>query len=164
MPGNALACRDEAQVALDDLGRLMVPVSLERITMWLTELGVLCAGGMSVADAKLKIITYGKRLMDYPTAAFTDKSLTEAARKFKFFPTFSELDEHLLAKSKFYDRRVKRLELIAGHQERPAITVSPECKDTEREKVGEMMGDLVRKLKSGHFRNSDSNQQQGVTV
>lgn len=77
---------------------------------WLASLGPLVAGNISVEDARAKLAAYCG-MLEYPAACFTKASLAKAAKRFKFFPTFSELTEFLDAQHA--DLRVKRQRLEA---------------------------------------------------
>jgi hypothetical protein len=60
---------------------------------WLNCLGMLCAAapGQS-ADMGPRYVGYAKTL-DYPAICYTQETLREAAKRFRFFPTVAELTE-----------------------------------------------------------------------
>lgn len=80
--------------------RALVPALTDQLTparegvrlQWLAQLGILVAGVMSSGDAKAKAQAYAPAL-DYPALCFTTETKIEAARRFKWFPSFAELAE-----------------------------------------------------------------------
>lgn len=66
------------------------------VSKWLKSLGVLVATGMSVTDAKERLSVFVPLLSrEFDARFFNAATLTFVARKCKFFPTFSEICEHL---------------------------------------------------------------------
>jgi hypothetical protein len=66
------------------------------IRQWLQSLGVLVATGMSVTDAKERLATFAPLLAsEFDARFFCQRSLAFVAKQCKFFPTFSEICEHL---------------------------------------------------------------------
>lgn len=80
---------------------------------WLARLGVLVAGNLTAADARIKIAAYAADL-DFPALCFTDATRAQAGVAFKFFPTFSELSEFLSAVVRPHRVKLDRLRVIAG--------------------------------------------------
>ena len=67
----------------------------ETAAKWLSTLGLLVAGRMATADARARLSAFGPLLADYPVRVFTMETLREAARRFKWFPSYAELAELL---------------------------------------------------------------------
>lgn len=88
------------------------------VAHWLTQLGILVAGNMPVADAKAKVAGYVADL-DFPALCFTDATRAAAAREFKWFPSFAELSEFLEKIAKPHRARLYRIKTIAGRPVRP---------------------------------------------
>lgn len=83
---------------------------------WLESLGILCAGNMTVEDAKMRCTAYASMAIDeFPASAFNQKSLGAIARKCKFFPSWGELSEHLSAWCK--ENKPEVLALPSGHRD-----------------------------------------------
>ncbi len=95
------------------------PADRETVRMWLASLGVMCAGQITAADAKAKIGVYVPNL-DHPASCFTKETLTEAGRKFKWFPSYAEIAEFLDAKARPARTLAFRLRKISE---------APECRD-----------------------------------
>jgi len=110
---------------------------------WLIALGNLVAGKTSVDEAKMKIGAYST-MLDYPDRCFTDKTLRDAARKFRWFPSYSEVCELL-------DEEVVGLRRLARNLRR---TVESEVeKDTVQEPVEDRRAAIEElKVKSEFFR------------
>jgi hypothetical protein len=62
---------------------------------WLTSLGMLTAGQMSAEDAKMKMAAYLPLINMPPAAILTKRTLADAGREFKWFPSFAELEAFL---------------------------------------------------------------------
>jgi hypothetical protein len=63
---------------------------------WLKQLGVLCCGNMTAADAELKCSAYASMICDrFPMTTFTKEALGFVAGRCKFFPSYGEVLEHL---------------------------------------------------------------------
>lgn len=85
---------EEGQRALPAIKAALQPVGSDVVAKWLASLGVLCAGQMSAADAKIKMAAYVP-LIEEPAIAFTSATLKAAGERFKWFPSFSEITEFL---------------------------------------------------------------------
>ena len=107
---------DAAAEALPAWREYMAPCDLAKAGHWLAQLGVMCGGPKMTADeAKEKIVAYAVGLQ-FPAFCFSDKSLYTAAKKFKWFPTFSEVSDWLEAKSRVSQDTLTRLEMLASAQ------------------------------------------------
>lgn len=87
------------QAALDELDRIERALydnpTKRQVAEWLGQLGILTAGKMTADDARMRLAAYAGMLSDAPIGAFTRESLKRAARKFTWFPTFSEVSEFI---------------------------------------------------------------------
>jgi hypothetical protein len=87
------------EAALDELDRIERAINehptKRQVAEWLGQLGVLTAGKMTADDARMRLAAYAGMLSDAPIGAFTRESLKRAARKFTWFPTFSEVSEFI---------------------------------------------------------------------
>lgn len=84
-------------------------------------LGTLCAGKPDEADAAAKIRAYAA-MLEFPASAFSRSSLDAAARRFKFFPAYAELVEHLeaeVAAAKAQRHQLRRAVALPGEGSRP---------------------------------------------
>ena len=68
---------------------------------------------MTLDEAKEKIAAYAMGLR-HPAFCFSEASLYAAAKKFKWFPTYSEVSDWLDAKSREARNTLQRLEMLAG--------------------------------------------------
>lgn len=83
------------------------------MTEWLTRLGVLVAGQMPVADAKLRVRAYAIDL-DFPALCFTDQTRVAAAKRFTWFPSFAELSAFFEEYARPQRTRLARLQALAS--------------------------------------------------
>jgi len=97
--------RNEAMRKLSEAEAVLVKASTETVRRWLLTLGALTAGKMSVRDAEVKITAY-QNFIDHPEKCFTEATLKSAARRFKWFPSFSEV-------SLFLDRECRDERVLA---------------------------------------------------
>lgn len=66
------------------------------VRQWLQSLGVLVATAMTLAEAKERLATFAPLLnAEFDRRFFNERSLAFVAKRCKFFPTFSEICEHL---------------------------------------------------------------------
>lgn len=143
--------RNEAAAAYANAKRLLWLASQNQISDWLMQLGVLVAGSMSAQDAGLKISAYASLLDDLPVGVLTKQSLKSAGASFKFFPTFSEVNEFLEIETANLKRYVQRLEVLASH--RPAIAKSAtvgeaQISEADKQKVADIVASIAKKLSS----------------
>lgn len=144
--------KGEARNKLPLALRAAAPCGRETVKDWLNALGVMCAGQMTATDAKAKISVYAANL-DHPALCFTQETLGEAGRKFKWFPSYAEVIEFLDAKARPARALAYRLKKISEAPERehkPAQgqtwrSMTPE----QREQFKAMMGGLHDSLRSG---------------
>lgn len=131
-----------AETALD-------PAPTGIIERWLTALGVLCAGRGDDGNAEIKLAIYAPRLMQ-PASVFTDANLTEAGKRFSFFPSFAELSAFLDEKAEPVKAIAWRLRQLAeAKPTAPAATPERTWSDLtpeEREAHDRMMEEVRRKI------------------
>lgn len=85
-----------------------------RVAMtWLAQVGILSAGKMSVDEAKARISAY-VALLDFPAVCYGPESLKRAGSKFKFFPSFAEVEEHLSREVWWVKAQAYRLQRIGA--------------------------------------------------
>lgn len=88
---------------------------------WLLMLGAITAGRTSMDDAKVKLTAY-RKLLEVPVGIFDDETvMRRAGKRFKFFPSFSELAEFIEAERRRLDQQARRLRIVAfGRDQEPA--------------------------------------------
>lgn len=116
---------------------------------WLAQLGVLCAGNMPAADAKVKIQAYGYDL-EFPALCFTDATRASAARQFTWFPSFAELSEFLESIARPYRIQLERMRRISSAETKiePRGRKWSDLTDDERKAHNDMMARLKSELAS----------------
>jgi hypothetical protein len=130
----------EIQSARGRLSRaeaLLKPADKALVQKWLQALGVLCAGQMTAADAKAKIGAYVP-LLDAPASVLNRRTLADAGRAFKWFPSFAELSEFLDGRTWVMRKLAARLKLLA--ETTPQIEHQPgsDWKDLTQEQRDEI--------------------------
>lgn len=155
--GYAWAPPDEVPEAVKaEAGRLIAPLfaalepaSPRLVGDWLARLGVLVAGNLSAADARIKIAAYAADLR-YPALCFTDQTRADAAKAFKFFPSFAELSEFLDGIAAPHRTKLHRIRAIAGRpvRQEPRGRGWGDLSPAERLAHDAMMASLRRELES----------------
>lgn len=113
--------RAEAERALAAIDAALQPAPQALIERWVAALGTLCAGKPDEADAAAKIRAYAA-MLEFPASAFSRSSLDAAARRFKFFPAYAELVEHLeaeVAAAKAQRHQLRRAIALPAEGSRP---------------------------------------------
>lgn len=105
--------REQAQQHLATIERYSAQPSSQAVDKWLRNLAPLLAGNNSAKDLELKLLAFSQ-MLDYPGYCYTPNSLREFARKQKFFPTFSELCEHLEQQKKISELEMDRCRAIVS--------------------------------------------------
>lgn len=120
--------RHEAAARAAEAVRWMQPVEDATVRQWLSDLGVLVAGSLSVEEARAKLSAYTSLIEgEYPRACFTKKTLADAARRFpRFFPSFGEVAAYLDEVKGELRVRLDRLHRIAKPVPMPQREVEPE--------------------------------------
>ena len=101
-PGAALSIssqtRADAEAALAAIERALEPAPRETVERWIEALGALTAAPQGEDEAARKTRAYAA-MLEFPASAFSRRSLDAAARRFRFFPSYAELTEHLEAET-----------------------------------------------------------------
>ncbi|WP_341893757.1 hypothetical protein [Ferrovibrio terrae] len=133
--------RLQARAMLADMPRRMAPAKPESIANWLASLGVLCAGKISVEDAKLKIAAYVSVLEgEFEAGCYTEGSLKRIYPQFTWFPAGGEIHAALLReKRRLWVERGRLRKLADGdrgvREDRPPPT------QEQQDRVAEAMRD-----------------------
>ena len=88
---------------------------------WITALGTLTATRPEEADALGKARAYAA-MLEFPASAFNRSSLDAAARKFRWFPSYAEVCEHLeaeTAEAKRLRHQLRRIVALPVQDDRP---------------------------------------------
>jgi hypothetical protein len=112
--GVVAAVRDAAAVAVEGYKRLLEPARRELAAAWLGSLLVLClppAGAQG--DVTVRIHAYVLHLQ-VPVWLYTPQAATQAARLFKWFPSFAEVYEFFERELAPIKVRLWRVEKIAA--------------------------------------------------
>lgn len=88
----------EAREAAIGVEQALRPAPPEVAERWLEALGVLCATSPQEADAARKVRAMAL-MLEFPARCYNRASLNAAARRFKFFPAYAEICEHLEAEA-----------------------------------------------------------------
>lgn len=88
----------EARDAMAAVDAALQPAPIDLVKRWLEALGALVAAAPGEAEAARKIHAMAT-MLEFPASAFNRASLNAAARKFRFFPSYAELCEHLEAET-----------------------------------------------------------------
>ena len=146
-PGAPMAAssrlKAEAQSALAAVDEALKPAPEALALRWLTALGTLTATRTDEADATGKARAYAT-MLEYPASAFTKASLGVAARKFRWFPSFAELCEHLeaeTAEAKRLRHQLRRVLALPVQDDRPPPRYS-ELSDDQRAEVDRQLAKL----------------------
>lgn len=135
--------KSEAQSALAAIDEALRPAPEPLVLRWLTALGTLTATKPDEADATGKARAYAT-MLEYPASAFTKASLAVAARKFRWFPSFAEVCEHLeaeTAETKRVRHQLRRLLAQPVEDDRPPVRYS-ELTDDQRAEVDRQLAKL----------------------
>ena len=108
--------RDDASAFLPIAQQSCRTASATDARKWLTTLGTLVAGNMPVQDARAKLTAY-VGLLEMPVGMMTREALDRAGRRFKWFPTYSELAEFVDSEKAALSRNLSRVRAIAGQGE-----------------------------------------------
>jgi hypothetical protein len=139
----------EAQSALAAVDEALKPAPEALALRWLTALGTLTATRTDEADATGKARAYAT-MLEYPASAFTKSSLGVAARKFRWFPSFAELCEHLeaeTAETKRLRHQLRRVMALPVQDDSPPPRYSDLPPD-QRQRVDKILDDIRASLRS----------------
>ena len=125
-PGAPLAIsstqKAEAERALAAIEAALQPAPQALALRWISALGTLTATKPGEADGDAKARAYAA-MLEYPASAFSRASLDAAARKFRWFPSYAEVCEHLeaeVAASKAQRHQLRRAIALPSEGSRPA--------------------------------------------
>lgn len=144
----------EAAAALPALADWMRPADEDTVRRWLADLGILVAGTMGVEEARAKLAAYSRLLADdYPVAAFSQRTLAAAGRRFNtYFPTFGKVAEFLDETAGELRTKVDRVQALAvppRQRQREAETEPVSLE--QRQRMGVLFGMLGQALTSGDW-------------
>ena len=132
----------DAKAGLRAVEAALAPAPVGEVRKWLTGLGTLSAGQMSLEDARAKIGAYAA-LLDAPVFVLTTENLKEAGKKFTWFPSFGEVAAFLDGKTAELRRTKSRLAALANAAPTPKIekTAKPwsQRSQEERDRFDQMM-------------------------
>lgn len=141
--------RDEARkwVQAMSVGRQSAGTVL--VQRWLSSLLPFVAlKGMSTDQVKIKISAYASQMQTMPEYLFTNASLSDAARFFKWFPDYSDLMEWFEARDREHGRLIERMEIIANGNDDPHAPKpwSKERGESRKIEVGEFVTREMKEL------------------
>ncbi len=139
----------EARRALAEAEKALEPPNMDARRKWLAAVGTLCAGKMSASDAESKLAAYAE-LLGHPRAVFTRGSLKRAGARFRWFPSFAEINEFLDDEAGPYFRFVQRLRTIANSP----LRLAPQRPQTGAERLA--MGHKLEDMRRGFEAMSDA--------
>jgi hypothetical protein len=116
---------------------LLRPADKALVAKWLGALGVLCAGQMTAADAKVKIAAYAP-LLECPASVLTRRTLQDAGRSFKWFPSFAEVSTFLDCHTWVMRKLAARLKLLSETTPQLEHQVGSDWKDLTQEQRDEI--------------------------
>ena len=141
--------RQEAATRAAEAAQWMQPVDDATVRQWLSDLGVLVAGSLSVEEARAKLAAYTSLIEgEYPRACFTKKMLAEAGRRFKWFPSFGEVVAYLDEVKGDLRVRLDRLHRIAKPMPSPRRDNEPQQPWTGPRTLSEAIQAELDKLKA----------------
>jgi hypothetical protein len=109
--------REHARSLVAQAEAVCQPAPPDAVRKWISTVGALVAGNMSVEDARAKLSAYTK-LLEIPLGVVgDDDSLKRAGRRFKWFPAYAELAEFVDQERSRLDRLATRLRIIANGDE-----------------------------------------------
>ena len=168
-PGAALSIssttKSDAETALAAIERALEPAPRQTVERWIEALGALTAAPQGEDEAARKTRAYAA-MLEFPPQAFSRRSLDTAARKFRFFPSYAELAEHLEAETadlKTTRHQLRRAVALPVADHRPAgkwAAMTPE----QREEFDRIMERAREALKSPAAKTSTAGGEIGAPV
>lgn len=139
----------EATQAAAGVDEALKPAPAEVVERWLEALGTLVSAAPGEAEAARKIRAMSV-MLEFPARCFNRASLDAAARRFKFFPSYAELCEHLEAEASELKRLrhdLRRLRALPIADEAPPPRYSDLPPD-HRQRVDKILDDIRAALRS----------------
>jgi hypothetical protein len=121
-----------------------------------TALGTLTATRPGEADGLAKVRAYAA-MLEFPASAFTRSSLDAAARKFRWFPSYAELVEHLeaeVAQAKALRHQLRRAVALPVEGSKPSGKYSA-MTDAQRAEFDAAMAKFRSRFASDASRNAE---------
>jgi hypothetical protein len=138
---------DEAKATLGAAEASLRPIERVQFRKWLLELSAGVANPPSgEKDFELRCTSLSIAISDLPAACFTDNTLKQAMRQFKFFPSAAELFAFAEAIARPMRAEVEAIRRIAGYSfdGRPSGQMDPT--DADRAEVAEKLRRLKAEL------------------
>lgn len=113
--------RSQAIAAASAIDAALKSAPPEQAERWLEALGLLTATNPDDGDAKLKIHAIS-RMLEFPARCYNRSSLDAAARRFRFFPAYSEICDHLEGEARELKRQrhdLRRVLALPVQDDRP---------------------------------------------
>ena len=139
----------EATQAAAGVDGALKPAPAEVVERWLEALGTLVSAASGEAEAARKIRAMSV-MLEFPARCFNRASLDAAARRFKFFPSYAELCEHLEAEASELKRLrhdLRRLRALPIADEAPPERYADLPPD-QRQRVDKILDDIRASLRS----------------
>lgn len=139
----------EATQAAAGVDETLKPAPAEVVERWLEALGTLVSAAPGEAEAARKIRAMSV-MLEFPARCFNRASLDAAARRFKFFPSYAELCEHLEAEASELKRLrhdLRRLRALPIADEAPPERYADLPPD-QRQRVDKILDDIRASLRS----------------
>lgn len=130
--------------AIPILEAMLRPAMQTEIEKWLASLGILVAGNMPADDARMKLKAYGS-LLNAPRSILTKDTLDKAGRKFKWFPSYSEITEFLDAEKTELENMLYRARSLAKWEPPVRSTADQHLTDIPFEERRARINETLRK-------------------
>lgn len=128
----------EARLFYPIFERLAGPAGMERVSTWLTAVGVVTNSGNNKhpGDVEIEIAARASLLMNHPAGCFNQASLVAAAREFSWFPSGKELFDLLDPIADTIRRKKRGLEaMLRAHDTKTSVLgIEDDAKITKRDR------------------------------
>ena len=148
--------KTEVERALVAAEAALQPAPQALAERFVTALGTLTATRPGEADGLAKIRAYAA-MLEFPASAFTRSSLDAAARKFRWFPSYAELVEHLeaeVATAKALRHQLRRAVALPIEGDRPSGRYSA-MTDAQKAEFDATMAKFRSRFASDASRNAE---------
>jgi hypothetical protein len=138
---------DEARALILETEQFLRPAGPDTVRRWLAAFGPTVAGRMPEAEIRVRLQAY-ETALDAPVCCYTKRSLQMAARRFKFFPSVSELCELFDEITRPHRDAIAKAKRVL---QTPAQVATPRGPRTEADKqrVAELVASAKRALAEG---------------